>query len=446
MVQKLGLNFNKSNFNELKIRILFLLFAVIIFRLGSFIPIPGINAILLSKILFQNHGTILDALNIFSGGALNRVSIFALGVVPYISASIIIQLLSLVVPFFKEIKKDGDSGRVKINEYIRYTTVFFAFFQALLLSFSLPHFLSSYHLVLHPIHYYCFISTISLVTGTVFLMWLAELITEKGIGNGISIFIFIGVVSTLPAIIINTCMQVILGQISLYVFFLILFFFLFLIYLVVYVECSYRQVPIFYARRQYTNRIYSNQSSYLPIKLNISGVIPAIFTSSILVFPATLCSWFDIYAILNKYYFLNNIFIYIRSSNIIYFSVYIFLIIFFCYFYNFLIFNIKDTADNLKKSSAFIPGIRPGLNTEHYIEKILLRVTLIGALYISFICLTPDFLKFFLKIPFSFSGTSLLIIVVVIIDFISQVQTLLLTSKYKNVLKKSNLYFNKKNY
>ncbi|WP_343189390.1 preprotein translocase subunit SecY [Buchnera aphidicola] len=447
MFKCLGLNLSKNSFYELKNRLFFLLISVIVFRLGCFIPIPGINTSVLSQIFVKKHGTIIDMFNIFSGGSLSRASIFTLGVMPYISASIIIQLLTLVVPFLKEIKKNGESGNLKINEYIRYTTVFFAFFQAIGISFGLPNILGIYHLVINPNIFFYLISIITLVTGTVFLMWLGELITEKGIGNGISIFIFIGIISEIPYHFLNIIFQIKQGNFSFYLFLMLFFLLFFLLYVIVFIECSQRKIKVFYSRRQYTQRSYKEKNSYLPLKINISGVIPSIFSSSIIIFPTTICSWLNADNFLVYYYnIIKNFFLYFHINTLIYIIIYSCLIIFFCFFYSLLIFNPKEVSKNLKKSGVFIFGIRPGFKTENYIKKIMFRVTFIGSFYIILICLIPDIIKDFFYIPFYFGGTSFLIVTVVIIDFISQIQTLMLSSQYKNVLKKSNLNFNKKYY
>ncbi|MCW5196401.1 preprotein translocase subunit SecY [Buchnera aphidicola (Pemphigus obesinymphae)] len=440
MVKKLGLDYQKyhSGFNILKKRVLFIIMALIIFRIGSFIPIPGIDVTMLSRLLERQQGTIIEIFNMFSGGALSRASIFALGIMPYISASIIIQLSTLVYPRLIEIKKEGESGRRKINRYIRYTTLLLAILQSIGIAISLPNMPALRFLIIHPdLYFYC-IAVFSLVTGTIFLMWLGELITEKGLGNGISIIIFSGIIAGLPSSIGSTLEQVRLGELNFMLFLFVIFFIFSIIFLVVLIERSQRKINVHYAKRQQGRRIYAAQSSYLPLKVNMSGVIPAIFASSIILFPATIFSWFGDGS---KLKWLMNISFYLQPNKFVYMFLYALAIIFFCFFYTSVVFNSRETAENLKKSGAFIPGIRPGEKTARYINKIMLRLTLIGSMYITFICLIPELMRFFIHVPFYFGGTSLLIVVVVIIDFISQVQTLIMSTQYESALKKSKLNF-----
>ena len=440
MVKKLGLDYqsSNSNFNELKKRITFVIIALIIFRIGSFIPIPGINATMLSTLLEQQKNTIFEMFNVFSGGSLSRASIFALGIMPYISASIIIQLLTLVHPILIEIKKEGELGQRKINKYTRYTTLILSILQSVGIAISLPNIPGLNTLVIHlNLYFYC-IAIISLVTGTMFLMWLGELITEKGIGNGISIIIFSGIISGLPSSVLQTIESVRLGRLHFLLMFFIIFFIFIVIFLVVFIERSQKRIDVQYARRQQGRHIYAVQNSYLPLKVNISGVMPAIFSSSLIFFPATIASFFGKHVQGN---WLITILSYLQPTKPVYMLIYALSIFFFCFFYTGLIFNPRETAENLKKSGAFIPGIRPGKRTAQYINKIMLRLTLIGAIYIVFICLIPELIKIVVHVPFYFGGTSLLIVVVVIIDFISQIQTLIMSTKYESILKKSKLNF-----
>ncbi|CAL4325195.1 preprotein translocase subunit SecY [Buchnera aphidicola] len=427
----------QKGLGELKQRVFFVIIALIIFRVGSFIPIPGIDTKILSTLLNDHQGTFVEMFNMFSGGALSRASILSLGIMPYISASIIIQLLTLVYPALSEIKKEGESGRNKINQYTRYTTLILAIFQSVGVATSLPSILGLHDIVIQPDFYFYFVSVISLVTGTMFLMWLGELITECGLGNGISIIIFIGIIAGLPASIGHTLEQLREGTLNFFLFLLILLLIFFVIFVVVFVERGQRKITVHYAQRQKGHRVYSSPSTHLPLKVNMSGVIPAIFASSIVLFPITIMSFFKTS---NKWYFLKWIAFYLQPNQPIYLILYIFSIIFFCFFYTGLVFNARETADNLKKSGAFIAGIRPGKQTAEYIGNITLRLTLIGALYITFICLIPEFMRRAMHVPFYFGGTSLLIVVVVIMDFISQIQTLIMSNQYESILKKSHFY------
>ncbi|AAM68028.1 preprotein translocase subunit SecY [Buchnera aphidicola] len=438
MIKKLGLNFKntKKVTNELKQRIASVVIALIIFRIGSFIPIPGIDTTILSRILNDQKGTIIEMFNMFSGGALSRASIFALGIMPYISSSIIIQLLTLVIPSLSEIKKEGEVGRTKINQYTRYTTLVLALFQSIGIVTSLPKISGMNQIIIHPDFYFYFTAIIILVTGTMFLMWLGELITECGIGNGISIIIFIGIIAGLPSAIVHTIEQTRQGDLHILLFLCVLILIFSVVFLVVFIERSQRKIIIHYAQRQKGRRIYSTQSTHLPLKINMAGVIPAIFASSVVLFPVTIISWFGID---RKCYLLKTIFFYFQPNQPLYLILYVFSIIFFCFFYTGLVFNPRETADNLKKSGGFISGIRPGEQTAKYINKIMIRLTLFGSLYIAFICLIPEFMRSAMNVPFYFGGTSLLIVVVVIMDFIAQIQTLIMSSQYESVLKKANL-------
>lgn len=436
MVKKLGLNFKntKTSVSELKQRIIFLIVAIIVFRIGSFIPIPGIDTTILSKILNNQNGTIVDMFNMFSGGALSRASIFALGIMPYISASIIIQLLTLVYPTLSEIKKEGESGRHRINQYTRYATLILALVQSIGIAMTLPNIAGIRSIIINTDFYFYLIAIISLVTSTMFLMWLGELITEYGIGNGISIIIFIGIIAGLPSAIGNTIEKTRQGDLHILLFLFILLLIFSVIFLVVFMERGQRKIVVHYAQRQQGRRIYETPSTHLPLKINMAGVIPAIFASSIVLFPATIISWCKV-----NHEWLTKILFYLQPNQFLYLILYISAIVFFCFFYTGLVFNPRETADNLKKSGAFISGIRPGEQTAKYINKIMLRLTLVGALYITFICLIPEFMRSAMNVPFYFGGTSLLIVVVVIIDFITQIQTLIMSNQYESMLKKANL-------
>lgn len=438
--RKLGRNLkNFSNqFSELRHRIFFVIYALIVFRMGSYIPIPGIDSAALASLLEHHRGTIIEMFNMFSGGALSRASIFALGIMPFISASIIVQILTLVHPKFVEMKKDGEQGRYRINKFIRYVTLILAVLQSFGVSVSLPNIPGLRSLVIDPsMSFYC-VAIVSLVTGTIFLMWLGELITEKGIGNGISIIIFSGIVSGLPVSFFHTIEQVRQGNMHFLLFFLVGMLIFLVTLLVVFIERSQRKISISYAKNNFRRRVHTTSHTYLPLKINMAGVIPAIFASSIILFPATIISWFGNGSHLR---WLLNIVFYLQPTQPLYILVYVFSIIFFCFFYTGLAFNPRETADNLKKSSAFILGVRPGEQTAKYINKIMVRLTFIGAMYMTFICLVPEFMRIFIGVPFYFGGTSLLIVVVVIIDFMSQVQTCIMSTQYESILKKNKFKF-----
>ena len=426
-----------NSHSELKARLLFVLGALIVYRIGSHIPVPGIDPKALTIMFEQQSGSILDMFNMFSGGALMRLSLFALGIMPYISASIIMQLMTVVIPSMEQLKKEGESGRKKISQFTRYGTVFLATFQAIGISIALQNQTAGgLSVVLVPGFNFIAITTITLVTGTVFLMWLGEQVTERGIGNGISLIIFAGIVSGLPKAIGGTLELARTGEMN--GGFIILLFLLSLAVtaLVVFVERGQRRILINYPKRQQGNKLYAGQSSFLPLKLNMAGVIPPIFASSIILFPATIAGWFS-----NSVGFewLQDIATMLSPGQPVYVLIYATAIIFFCFFYTALVFNSKETAENLKKSGAFLPGIRPGLQTSIYIDKVLTRLTLIGAFYITLVCLLPEFLIVYWNVPFYFGGTSLLIIVVVVMDFISQMQTHLMSQQYDGLMKKANL-------
>lgn len=418
---------------ELRKRLLFVLLALIVYRVGTYIPVPGIDPGAMARFFEQQSSTILGMFNMFSGGALQRLSIFALGIMPYISAAIIMQLMSAVVPSLKELKKEGEAGRRKITQYTRYGTAFLATFQAIGVSIALQN----QQVALAPGVGFIFTATVSLVTGTMFLMWLGEQITERGIGNGISIIIFAGIVAGLPAAIGGTLDLVSQGALG-EAFALFLFLMAVVVTaFVIFVERAQRRITINYARRQQGRKLYSAQSTHLPLKLNMSGVIPPIFASSIILFPATLLQWSG--SATGSFAWLQNIATAISPGQPLYVALYALAIVFFCFFYTAIVFDSRETADNLKRSGAFIPGIRPGEQTARYIDSVLTRLTAVGAIYITLVCLLPEFLILKYSVPFYFGGTSLLIIVVVVMDFIAQVQTHLMSHQYEGLMKKANL-------
>ncbi|KXI23027.1 preprotein translocase subunit SecY [Photobacterium swingsii] len=419
---------------ELKTRLLFVIGAILIFRAGSFVPIPGIDAAVLADLFEQQKGTIIELFNMFSGGALERASILALGIMPYISASIIVQLLTVVHPALAELKKEGESGRRKISQYTRYGTLVLATFQAIGIATGLPSMIPG--LVVNPGLGFYFVAVVSLVTGTMFLMWLGEQVTERGIGNGISLIIFTGIVAGLPPAIGQTVEQARQGELHVLLLLLIAVISFAVIYFVVFMERGQRRIVVNYAKRQQGRRVFAAQSTHLPLKINMAGVIPAIFASSIILFPGTLAQWFGQNESLG---WLSEISLALSPGQPLYVMLYAAAIIFFCFFYTALVFNPRETADNLKKSGAFVPGIRPGEQTAKYIDKVMTRLTLAGAMYITFICLIPEFMMIAWNVRFYFGGTSLLIVVVVIMDFMAQVQTLLMSQQYESVLKKANL-------
>ncbi|WP_028117122.1 preprotein translocase subunit SecY [Ferrimonas senticii] len=423
----------KGGLSELKARLLFVLGAIIVFRAGSFVPIPGIDAAVLAELFNQQQGTIVEMFNMFSGGALERASVFALGIMPYISASIIMQLLTVVHPTLAEWKKEGETGRRKINQWTRYGTLGLAFFQSIGVATGLPSMVPG--LVVNPGFGFYFVAIVSLVTGTMFLMWLGEQITERGIGNGISILIFTGIVAGLPSAIGQTAEQARQGELHLLLLLGIVALIGLVTAFVVFMERGQRRIVVNYAKRQQGRKVFAAQSTHLPLKVNMAGVIPPIFASSLILFPGTLAQWFD----KNSGGILSDISLALSPGQPLYVLIYAVAIVFFCFFYTALVFNPRETADNLKKSGAFIPGIRPGEQTARYIDKVMTRLTLVGAAYITFICLVPEFLMITTNVPFYLGGTSLLIMVVVIMDFMAQVQTHLMSSQYESVLKKANL-------
>jgi len=426
-----------SGFSELKSRLLFVLGAFVVYRVGAHIPVPGIDPKALAVMFEQQSGSILDMFNMFSGGALMRLSLFALGIMPYISASIIMQLMTVVVPAMEQLKKEGESGRRKISQYTRFGTVVLATFQAIGISLALQNQTAGgLSVVLTPGISFVVITTVTLVTGTIFLMWLGEQVTERGIGNGISLIIFAGIVSGLPKAIGSTLELARTGEMN--GGFIVLLFLLSISVtaLVVFVERGQRRILINYPKRQQGRKMYAGQSSFLPLKLNMAGVIPPIFASSIILFPATIAGWFGN---TEGFSWLQDVATLLSPGQPVYVIFYATAIIFFCFFYTALVFNSKETAENLKKSGAFLPGIRPGIQTSSYIDKVMTRLTLIGAFYITLVCLLPEFLIVYWNVPFYFGGTSLLIIVVVVMDFISQMQTHVMSQQYDGLMKKANL-------
>ena len=417
---------------ELRQRLLFVFVALIIYRIGTFIPVPGVNPQALLQFMNSQQGTIVDVFNLFTGGALERFSLFALGVMPYISASIIMQLMSSAIPQLQQLKKEGSSGRQKITQYTRNFTVILAAVQAGGVAFALQ---GQTAVVLQPGFGFLFTAVVSLTAGTIFLMWLGEQITERGVGNGISLIIFAGIVAGLPRAVAGTLELVNTGQLSIPAMLIILALVLGVIYFIVRVERGQRRITVNYAQRQ--GRVaYQNQSTHLPLKVNMSGVIPAIFASSIVIFPSTLATWFSGSEGLS---FLTDVSAALTPGNLAYTILYSGLIIFFCFFYTAMVFNSKETADNLKRSGAFIPGIRPGRQTAEYIDHVLTRLTMVGSIYLVAVCLLPDVFRVMWQVPFYFGGTSLLIVVVVIMDFIAQVQAHLISHQYDSLMKKANL-------
>ncbi|MGA1227939.1 MAG: preprotein translocase subunit SecY [Burkholderiaceae bacterium] len=423
-----------DKFADLRKRLIFLVLALVVYRLGAHIPVPGIDPEELSKLFQSQAGGILGLFNMFSGGALSRFTVFALGIMPYISASIIMQLMSVVSPTLEAVKKEGEAGRRKITQYTRYATVVIAIVQAIGISVALE---SQPGLVIDPSLMFRFTTVVSLVTGTMFLMWLGEQITERGLGNGISIIIFAGIVAGLPGALAGLFELVRTGSMSALAMLFIIALVVLVTAFVVFVERGQRRILVNKAKRQLGNKIYQGQTSHLPLKLNMAGVIPPIFASSIILFPATLTSWFsggpD-----GGMRWLSDFAASLSPGQPLYIGLYASAIIFFCFFYTALVFNSKDTADNLKKSGALIPGIRPGDQTARYIDKILMRLTLVGAIYITLVCLLPEFLVLQYNVPFYFGGTSLLIIVVVTMDFMAQLQSYVMSQQYESLMKKAN--------
>jgi preprotein translocase subunit SecY len=423
---------NKAGMGELFARLRFVLVAIIVYRIGTHIPVPGIDPNQLAALFNQNQGTILGLANMFSGGALQRMSILALGIMPYISASIIMQLMSAVTPQLEQLKKEGESGRRKISQYTRYLTVVLALVQGTGMTVGMAN--QGMAFSVSPLFYV--IAITSLVTGAVFMMWLGEQITEKGVGNGISLLIFAGIVAGLPAAIGQSLEQARQGELNILVLLFILGLAIAVIYMIVFIERGQRRITVNYAKRQQGRKMFQAQSSHLPLKVNMSGVIPAIFASSILLFPASLAQWFGSSGGAD---WLQDLAVAIgpgQPLNILLFTA---LVVFFCFFYTALMFNPQEVADNLKRSGAFVPGIRPGQQTANYIDGVLTRLTVFGAAYIALVCLLPQFLVVMWNVPFYLGGTSLLIVVVVVMDFMAQVQSHLMSQQYDSVMKKANL-------
>jgi preprotein translocase subunit SecY len=421
-----------GRFGDLRRRLMFLLLALVVYRVGAHIPVPGINPVELQKLFEGQQGGILNLFNMFSGGALSRFTVFALGIMPYISASIIMQLMTYVVPTLEALKKEGESGRRKITQYTRYGTLGLAIFQSLGIALALE---GAQGLVIDPGFTFRMIAVVSLTAGTMFLMWLGEQITERGLGNGISILIFAGIAAGLPSAIGGLLNLVNTGAMSIIVSLFIMVLVVMVTYVVVFVERGQRKILVNYAKRQVGNKVYGGQSSHLPLKINMSGVIPPIFASSIILLPATVVGWF---ATGESLRWLKDLSAALSPGQPIYVMLYAAMIIFFCFFYTALVFNSRETAENLKKSGAFIPGIRPGDQTARHIDRILSRLTLGGAIYITLVCLLPEFLVLKYNVPFYFGGTSLLIIVVVTMDFWAQVQSYVMSQQYESLLKKAS--------
>jgi preprotein translocase subunit SecY len=422
---------------ELRQRLMFLLVALFVYRIATHIPVPGINPVALADLFQQQQGTILDMFNMFSGGALSRFSVVALGIMPYISASIIMQLLSVVEPKLKQLKKEGEAGRRKITQYTRYGTVVLATFQAFGVAIALEgQQAAGLAVVMDPGVGFRVVAISTLVTGTMFLMWLGEQITERGIGNGISMIIFAGIVAGLPSAVAGTVELSRTGEMHLLAVFGLFALAIAVTAFVVFVERGQRRITVNYAKRQVGRKMYGGQASHLPLKLNMAGVIPPIFASSLILFPATIAGWFGQTEGMG---WLQDIATKLSPGQPIYVICYAAGIIFFCFFYTAMVFDPRETADNLKKSGAFIPGMRPGEQTAAYLDKVLTKLTLAGAVYITFVCLLPEFLILKFNVPFYFGGTSLLIIVVVVMDFMSQVQAHLMSHQYEGLMKKANL-------
>ena len=421
-----------GKYGDLRRRLVFLLLALVVYRVGAHIPVPGINPDQLRQFFSSQGGGILNLFNMFSGGALSRFTVFALGIMPYISASIIMQLVSYVVPSFEQLKKEGEAGRRKITQYTRYGTLALGIFQSWGIAVALQ---SSQGLVLNPGLLFQLTTVVSLTAGTMFLMWLGEQITERGLGNGISILIFAGIAAGLPGAIGGMLELVRSGAMSEIVALFICALVVLVTYFVVFVERGQRKILVNYARRQVGNKVYGGQSSHLPLKLNMAGVIPPIFASSIILLPATVVGWFGAG---ESTHWLSDIAVALSPGQPIYIMLYATAIIGFCFFYTALVFNSRETADNLKKSGAFIPGVRPGENTAKAIDRILARLTFVGSIYVTLVCLLPEFLILKYNVPFYFGGTSLLILVVVTMDFMAQVQTYMMSQQYESLLKKAS--------
>ncbi|MFM7255033.1 MAG: preprotein translocase subunit SecY [Betaproteobacteria bacterium] len=427
---------SSGKYGDLRGRLIFLLLAIVVYRLGAHIPVPGIDPDQLAALFKSQSGGILNMFNMFSGGALSRFTVFALGIMPYISASIIMQLLTAVVPQLEALRKEGEAGRRTITKYTRWFTLALATFQGFGIAVALE---AQPGLVINPGLLFKFTAVVTLVTGTMFLMWLGEQITERGLGNGISMIIFAGIVAGLPNAIGGLAELVRTGSIGAFAALVIVALVIAVTAFVVFVERGQRRITVNYAKRQVGNKIYGGQTSFLPLKLNMSGVIPPIFASSIILFPATIGQWFASGESENPVVrFIRDAAATLSPGQPVYITAYALAIVFFCFFYTALVFNSRETADNLKRSGAFVPGIRPGDQTARYIDKVLMRLTLVGAGYITLVCLVPEFLVLKWNVPFYFGGTSLLIIVVVTMDFMTQVQSYMMSHQYESLLRKAN--------
>jgi preprotein translocase subunit SecY len=422
---------SRGGLAELKARLIFVVIGILVYRLGAHIPVPGLDPIRLANFFNEQQNTIFGLFNMFSGGALSRVTVFAIGIMPYISASIIIQLFSVVSPKLEQLKKEGESGRRKINQYTRYFTLVLSIFQSL----GMARWLAGQQIALQPDFSFYFTAVVTLVTGTMFLMWLGEQITEKGVGNGISLIIFSGIVSSMPGAIASVLQQVKEGQMQALTLILVAVIVVVVTGFVVFMERAQRRIRVNYAQRTQGRKVYAAQSSHLPLKINMSGVIPPIFASSIILLPSTLAQFFSHTKGMG---WLSDVGMALSPGQPLYLMVYAAAILFFAFFYAALVFNPKDTADNLKKSGAYIPGIRPGEQTTKYIDAVMTRLTLVGAIYLVLVCLLPQILMYTWHVPFYFGGTSLLIIVVVIMDFVAQIQAHLMTQQYDSLMKKAN--------
>jgi preprotein translocase subunit SecY len=430
-IGKTGSKLSGGGLSELRNRLLCVILGIIIFRLGAYIPVPGLDPVRLATLFGDGSGGLLNLFNMFSGGALSRMTLFALGVMPYISASIIIQMFGTISPKLQQLKKEGEAGRHKINQYTRYATVILSMLQAV----GISKWLANSGIAISPGINFYFVSIVTLTTGTMFLMWLGEQMTERGISNGISLIIFASIISRFPAAVAQVFDQVRQGQMQVLSLLLLIALVFFVTAFVVFMEQAQRRITINYAKRLQGRKLYAAQSSHLPLKLNMAGVIPPIFAQSIILFPAAIAKFFGT----GHFGWLNELSLMLSPGQPVYMIVYAIAVIFFSFFYTALVFNPKETADNLKRSGAFVPGIRPGEQTARYIDKIMTRLTVVGALYLAVVSLLPQFLILAWNVPFYFGGTSLLIIVVVIMDFIAQVQAHLMSHQYESMMKKSNV-------
>src|SRR3989338_5621355 len=427
---KLGAGLQSGGLTELKRRLFFVLIGIIIFRIGAFIPVPGLNPEAVARLFQQNESGLLCMFNMFSGGALSRMTIFALGIMPYISASIIVQMYSMVSPKLIQIKKEGEAGRRKINQYTRYLTLGLSFLQA----FFITRWLVDSHTAIDANITFYFVAVITLVTGTMFIMWLGEQMTERGVGNGISLIIFSGIVARFPSAIAQVMNQVRQGQMQVITLILLIVLVTAVTLVVVYFERAQRRIAINYAKRQQGNKLYAAQTSHLPLKINMAGVIPPIFAQSIILFPGAIAKFVGT---MHGFGWLNSFALMMSPGEPAYMLVFAVCVIFFSFFYTALVFNPKETADNLKQQGAFIPGIRPGEQTANYIDGIMTRLTLVGSIYLTLVALLPEFLILAWHVPFYFGGTSLLIVVVVLMDFMAQVQAQLMSHQYESLMRKS---------